>query len=173
MILLLAVAVTAGCGGGANDTAGRPPSPSAPPVGGPASAAAASPGTAAEAAMAAQMGTDPCGLVTEAEATEIMGHPMKKGEAQKQMECLMVSASGDATKSISFQVVPGTEMFDQAGAKMPAVAGVGEKAASMGDNVVIAVNRGRTFIGGVYDGANLAAGKERTLALAKKAVSRM
>jgi hypothetical protein len=42
-----------------------------------------------------------------------------------------------------------------------------------GGNMAIVVKGGRTYLGGVYDGANLAAGKERTIALAKKVVAGM
>jgi hypothetical protein len=42
-----------------------------------------------------------------------------------------------------------------------------------GGNVVIAVKSGRTYMGGVYDGTNLAGSKEKAIALARKAVSGM
>jgi hypothetical protein len=176
-IALLTMALMAGCGGqgGSSGTGGgaSQPAASASPAGAP----AAAPGQEAAATRGGGLtagDSGPCAYVTEAEASEIMGHAMKKGEANSPQECLMVSASGDTTKSVSFQVMPGTQMYDASAKGLPAVEGVGEKAAAMGGgNVIIAVANGRTFMGGVYDGQNLAAGKERSIALARKAVARM
>ena len=174
-IALLTMALAAGCGGqGSSGSGGGTSAPA-----GQASPAGAPPARDQEAAATRGGGiaagdAGPCALVSEAEASEIMGHAMTRGEATSAGECLMVSASGDTTKSVSFQVIPGTQMYDASAKGLPPVEGVGDKAAAMGGgNVIIAVAKGRTFMGGVYDGQNLAAGKERSVALARKAVARM
>jgi hypothetical protein len=165
LALVLAVSV-AGCGGPTKEASG---SASTPPA-----ADAAAGGVAQGSVPAAPADAGPCGAITEADATEIMGHPMKRGQGTQASECLMVSASGDATKSVTVQFVPGTQMFDSMGPGTTPLSGVGDKAALMGGgNVVIAVKSGRTYMGGVYDGTNLAGSKEKAIALARKAVSGM
>jgi hypothetical protein len=160
-LVLAAVWCVAGCGGPAEKAADAPP-------------ATAPAGTVAAQGGAPASPAGPCGTVSEADATEIMGHPMKRGEGTNASECLMVSSSGDTTKSVTVQFVPGTQMFDSMGPGTTPLSGVGDKAALMGGgNVVIAVKNGRTYMGGVYDGTNLAGSKDKAIALAKKAVSGM
>jgi hypothetical protein len=162
--LILSLTLLAACGGGAGNE-------NAPP----ATTAAAPPADTGNTAAAVTNAGDatPCALVTEAEATEIMGHPMKRGDASKATQCVMVSASGDDTKSVSFEIAPGTQVFDGMGAGGQPLSGIGDKAALAGTNIVIFVKNGRTYMGGVYDAANLAAGKDRSIAVAKKAAARM
>jgi hypothetical protein len=53
------------------------------------------------------------------------------------------------------------------------IAGVGDKAVSVGPNMVAATKGGKTFFGGVYDGTDPAGAKQKSIELAKKAVARM
>ena len=163
--VIVSVTLLAACGGGAgNENAAPATTPAAAPPADTGSAAAG--GTTAGDA-------SPCALVTEAEATEVMGHPMKRGEATKPSQCVLISASGDNTKSVSFEIAPGTQVFDAMGPGGKPLDGIGDKAALAGTNIVIFVKNGRTYMGGVYDAANLAAGKDRSIAVAKKAAARM
>lgn len=105
-----------------------------------------------------------------------MGHEMKFKEASNPNECVLVSASNDATKSVSFQVHPGTDAYDamaSAQGQEP-LSGIGEKAViGTGTNMVVAFKGGRTYIGGAYDAAAPATVRDKAIELARKAVARM
>src|SRR5205085_7560238 len=91
-------------------------------------------------------------------------------------ECVLVSASDDPTKSVSFQVHEGTQPYDamQSGQKQEPIPGLGDKAViGATTNMVLAVKGGRTYIGAAYDAAAPATAKEKSIELAKKAVARM
>ena len=120
----------------------------------------------------ASLAGGPCALITEADASQVMGHDMKFGTATNASECLLISANGDTTKSLSFQVVPGTSIYDQMAPGGQPVGGIGEKAATVG-NLVVAVKNNRTYLGGIYDGASPSTMGQKSVDLAKKIVPRM
>lgn len=127
--------------------------------------------TSAAAPRAAASG--PCLGVTDADITEVMGHGMKAGQPTNASECLFVSATGDTTKSVAFQIVPGEATFNQMSTGAEAVDGVGDKAVILGPNTVAAMKGGKTFFGGVYDGTDPSGAKQKSIELAKKVVARM
>lgn len=117
-----------------------------------------------------------CSYTTEAEVTEIVGHPMKFAEPPKPSECNLLSATGDTTKSVSFQIHDGTSSYDTmtAGPGFEPLSGVGEKAVlASATGMVLAVKNNRSYLGAVYVGTDVAQGKEKSLALARKIVPRM
>ena len=116
----------------------------------------------------------PCSYVTEAEVTEVMGHPMKFGEA-KPGECTLVSASGDLTKSASFQIGDGSTLYDaMAGGGGEPVSGLGDKAVVVPVTNIVAAKKGsRNYMGGVYLGPNTADAKTKSIELARKVVPRI
>jgi hypothetical protein len=114
----------------------------------------------------------PCTLITEEDASQVMAHDMKFGTANSASECLLISAKGDTTKSLSFQVVPGSSMYDQMAAGGQPLGGIGEKAATVG-NLVVALKNNRTYLGGIYDGASPSTMGQKSVDLAKKIVPRM
>lgn len=122
------------------------------------------------------VGTGACALVTLGEVSEVMAHAMKFKEATNPAECVLVSASDDATKSVSFQVHDGTQPYDamQSGQKQEPIPDLGEKAViGATTNMVLVVKGGRTYIGAVYDAAAPTTAKEKSIELARKAVARM
>jgi hypothetical protein len=132
--------------------------------------------TAATEPDAGPVGTGACALITLNEASGVMGHAMKFKEGTNPLECVLISASDDPTKSISFQVMPGTDTYQamQAGQQQEPLPGVGDKAViGATTNLVIAVSNGRTYMGGVFDSAAPATAKEKSIEIAKKAVARM
>lgn len=149
---------------GTSETAAPPP------------AAASETTSSASPAAAEPVGTGACALVTLAEVASVMGHQMKFKDATNPNECVFVSAFDDPTKSVSFQVHPGTDTYTamQAGQGQEVVSGVGEKAViGSTTNLVIAVKGGRTYLGGVYDSSAPATVRNKSIELAKKAVARM
>lgn len=122
------------------------------------------------------VGSGACAFVTLAEVTTVMGHEMKFKQADNPAECVLVSASGDATKSVSFQVMQGTEAFTamQTGQVQEELTGIGEKAViGKTTNLVAAIKGGRTYLGGAYDASAPTTVHDKSIELAKKAVARM
>ena len=143
----------------------------APPPAAETQTTASAPPAAAEA-----VGTGACALVTLSEVGSLMGHQMKFKEAANPSECVLVSAADDPTKSVSFQVFPGTDTYAAmaGGQGQEVVSGIGEKALiGTTTNMVVAVKGGRTYLGGVFDSSAAATVRNKSIELAKKAVARM
>ena len=158
--VLSIVVLLAGCAGESADTAATPS----------ATSARTETGVAPEAPSSA---SGPCAGITDADVTEVMGHDMKAGQPTNPSECLFLSATGDTTKSVAFQIVPGEATYNQMSAGAEAIAGIGDKAVALGPNMVAAMKSGKTFFGGVYDGTDPAGAKQKSIELAKKVVARM
>ena len=132
--------------------------------------------TAAGEATEGGLGAGPCAYMSEAEASTIMGHTMKFVEGNDRSQCTLHSASGDRTKSMSFQVTPGTMAYDQTAAAPghEKVSGVGENAVvSPVTNLVVAVKGGRSYMGGVFDAAAPESVQPKSIELAKRVTARM
>ena len=124
-------------------------------------------------APAAGLGTGACAFITEAEVSAIMKHEMKFGNATE-FECGLASASADPTKSVAYQLQAGTASYDAmaTSATKQVLQDVGEKAV-LTNNMVAAVKKGRTYLGGVFDSAAPDSMGEKSVELARKVTARM
>lgn len=117
----------------------------------------------------------PCSYVTEAEVSDVFGHPMKFAEA-KPGECNLLSSQGDNTKSFSFQILDVAGLYEQAtaGPGFEPLSGVGDKAViAPSTNMVLASKGSRTYMGAAYLGTETAAARQKSTALAQKIVARL
>lgn len=167
-LAVFALTLLIACGGNETATTTQDSAPS--------TSAAATDSTVApqaQEAPAAGLGTGQCALITLAEASVVMKHEMKFAPASTS-ECGLRSASDDPSKSISFQVQPGTGTYDlmATAAGTQVLQGVGDKAV-LANNMVAAVKGGRTYLGGVFDSADTASMGDKSIELAKKVVARM
>jgi hypothetical protein len=167
-IAVLALVILTACGEKTSESTKKKPDETTPD----ATTAATTSSVASNSATPGQ----PCSYITEAEATEIMGHPMKFNAEARPGECNFISASGDQTKSMSFQIAGGTVFYDAMASAVgnEPLSAIGDKAVLVPTtNMVAAVKGGHSYLGGVYEGGDMAKAKPKSVELAKKVVARM
>lgn len=120
-------------------------------------------------------GSPPCSYISEADVSDLLGHPMKVNPDGPPGECVLISGSGDPTKSVSFRVMEGSQMYESMAAAAGAepISGLGDRAVVIpNSHMVSATKGGQEYLGGIYL-AGAPETKEKSIELARKVVPRM